>query len=432
MAHRESELCPATVLHWNYRGFREFPLDRLRGEEREVTDIYLKENHITKLPIDIGRLERLESLYLSGNHIRELPRELGLLSRLKCLDLSGNGLRRLPAEIGDVRGLKFLMLDENELHELPLRIAELKMLRYLSVCDNRLQWLPQRPVYNYHHCEFRFWRNKELRALPYSLWYHMLRDQQTRSLNIGCLGIPKTKTLCRNTCHLKLHDGSTTEIDMPSKYRHVGNPHANSPPTLAEMCKRLIYETLCETAKALSDQQYSIHADQYFNAHNNSEDEHAYYEHRSDENGNTLTDSREDSNIITHPRGGNGNIANGQSVVTFKLQPTAHRTAKDRSRRKTVCRRQYTVTDLARRHFDFLPTDLLKSLCDGPISRCENIICNRPIFDCVTFQFCLGEILLIDRTEEAILSAAFCSKACAKSWSKGRRNLIPWTLGMKS
>ncbi|CAG9562071.1 unnamed protein product [Danaus chrysippus] len=121
-----------TVLHWNYRGFTEFPIEYLRGGVAEITDIYLKENLISRIPSDICKLDNLESLYLSGNDITELPREISMLGRLKCLDLSGNRLRYVPDEIGDMGSLKFLILDENELREIPLRIAELRMLRYLS------------------------------------------------------------------------------------------------------------------------------------------------------------------------------------------------------------------------------------------------------------------------------------------------------------
>lgn len=130
------EILPANVLHWNYRGFTEFPIHRLDGEESEVTDIYLKENLISRVPKEIYKLENLESLYLSGNDITELPEEISKLRCLKCLDVSGNRLRRLPDGIGEMRNLKFLILDENELSELPLRLSELRALRYLSVCGN--------------------------------------------------------------------------------------------------------------------------------------------------------------------------------------------------------------------------------------------------------------------------------------------------------
>ncbi|CAB3258890.1 unnamed protein product [Arctia plantaginis] len=97
------ELGTGTVLHWNYRGFTEFPLSQLEGDEADVTDIYLKENLLTRLPSNIGILEHLESLYVSGNDITELPREIAKLRCLKCLDVSGNRLKRIPDEIGEAR-----------------------------------------------------------------------------------------------------------------------------------------------------------------------------------------------------------------------------------------------------------------------------------------------------------------------------------------
>ncbi|CAK1556422.1 unnamed protein product [Leptosia nina] len=123
------------VLHWNYRGFTEFPLQKLRGEESDVVDIYLKENLISRIPSDICKLSNLESLYLSGNDITELPREISKLRCLKCLDISGNRLRFIPEEIAGARNLKFLILDENELKQLPLRLAEIRTLRYLSITN---------------------------------------------------------------------------------------------------------------------------------------------------------------------------------------------------------------------------------------------------------------------------------------------------------
>ncbi|KAL4707781.1 hypothetical protein ACJJTC_001727 [Scirpophaga incertulas] len=133
MDYNDKHLNPAVVLHWNYRGFTEFPLHRINGEEAEITDIYLKENLITRVPNEICKLENLESLYLSGNDITELPKEISGLKCLKCLDLSGNRLSSIPDEVAELKSLKFLILDENELTELPLRLSELHSLRYLSI-----------------------------------------------------------------------------------------------------------------------------------------------------------------------------------------------------------------------------------------------------------------------------------------------------------
>ncbi|XP_026327620.1 uncharacterized protein LOC113235912 [Hyposmocoma kahamanoa] len=397
-------MLPATVLHWNYRGFTEFPLYRLEGEESDVTDIYLKENLISRIPSDIGKLVHLESLYLSGNDITQLPREISKLQCLKCLDLSGNRLRCIPDEIGEVKSLKFLILDENELTEIPLRIAELRFLRYLSVCDNRLEWLPQRPVYNYHHCEFRFWRNTSLRTIPYSLWYHMLRDQQTRSLNIGCLIIPKhQQTLKGNRCRLKFTQNSRVwdiDLDYPP-YRHVQEYYACSPPSLYEFTKRKIYQIISDTAKKLSTNGNNTNI--YLYSYNSFSD----LENRND----GLESYFENMNMNT------GDV-NGNSLTTSKNFEI---------NKKNVKKYFYVPADIVKEYFDFLPCFIKQDLYNGPMSKCENTHCKKPVFDYVIYEYCLGTITLIDKTEQVILSAVFCSKSCSDIWKRGK-NVLSWKL----
>ncbi|XP_072949048.1 uncharacterized protein [Epargyreus clarus] len=389
----------SNVLHWNYRGFTEFPLHKIQGDESDITDIYLKENLITRVPSDIGKLENLESLYLSGNDITELPREISKLKCLKCFDLSGNRLRRIPDEIGEVRNLKFLILDENDLCELPLRIADLRALRYLSVCDNKLQWLPQRPVYNYHHCEFRFWRNIALKTIPYSLWYHMFRGQQTRSLNIGCLSYPKYQHVSgKSRCRLQLRRGSREwDIDIHFPPQHSIIEHDRpSPPSLFELSKRRLYEIICVAAKRLSTTPQSIYADSWCNKIN---------EFENNNNVNSIQEYFEGFHLNAPCD------LNGNSLVFPKTK-----------------RRYYSPADLVEEFYDFLPSFIKTDLSNGPVSSCENINCRRPLFDHVIYEFCLEKIILIGNTEEVILSAAFCSKTCADFWKFGKSSVLTWTL----
>ncbi|KAM3962635.1 uncharacterized protein ACR2FA_003266 [Aphomia sociella] len=406
------EMLPTTVLHWNYRGFTEFPLQQLRGEESDVTDIYLKDNLITQLPNEIHRLENLESLYLSGNDITELPREISMLRCLKCLDISGNRLKKIPDEIGEVRNLKFLILDENDLSELPLRISELRALRYLSVCDNKLLWLPQKPVFNYYHCEFRFWRNVNLKSIPYSLWYHMFRDQQTRSLNIGCLKIPIYHGTSQNSrCQLKFDQDSRQWefcVDSPPQYNLILENNTHSPPSLFELCKRLIYEIINDTAKKKTkqheeyiDNNLSVRLNDYYNISN--------LENNFEEFG------------INNEIGSNYDI-NGNSTL---YEPQVRRIHEASNRN---IRSYYVAKDIIEELFDFLPKFIKSELSNGPISKCENVNCKRPVFNYVYYEFCLGKLILIDNTEDVILSAAFCSKSCADMWKIGKVGLIPWSL----
>ncbi|KAJ8721928.1 hypothetical protein PYW08_004330 [Mythimna loreyi] len=404
------ELSSTTVLHWNYRGFTEFPLNQLKGEEAEVTDIYLKENLLTRLPTNIGVLEHLESLYVSGNDITELPREISKLRCLKCLDVSGNRLRRIPEEIGEARSLKFLILDENELTELPLRISELRRLRYLSVCDNKLQWLPQRPVYNYHHCEFRFWRNSHLKTLPYSLWYHMFRDQQTRCLNIGCLDAENSQNIDqrRHQCKLKLSLDSKefqVTIECPPQHNVVLDSKYHSPPSLYETCRRQFYQMINTAVRKLNPQTYSFYSEHVkenlYNEHNNNiiDLQENFHGINIDSEGNKYSDE-------------NGN--NYQSIVCKE------------GMNKKINRPYYVPADIIREHFSFLPNILISDLSNGPVSMCENLNCKKPVFDHVFYEFSFGELILIDKIEDVLLSAAFCSKYCADFWKRSK-NAIPWT-----
>ncbi|XP_045448384.1 leucine-rich repeat-containing protein 57-like isoform X1 [Melitaea cinxia] len=399
------------VLHWNYRGFTEFPLQRLHGEEDEITDIYLKENLISRIPSDIGKLNNLESLYLSGNDITELPREISKLTRLKCLDLSGNRLQYIPDEIGEVRNLKFLILDENEVRELPLRIAELRMLRYLSVCDNNLQWLPQRPVYNYHHCEFRFWRNPNLKTIPYSLWYHMFRGQQTRSLNIGCLSYPRCQETCNSTRRiLRLNQNSTEctlNYDFPAIYNHI--IVTSVVPSLFELCKRKFYEIISDAAKKLTPTPRSIYCDFYDTGYN-----------ENNNNVKSLQESLNHCNI-------NSNEHNDENNNKKDLPKSNKESSKEfddillTTKRKGSC----VPKDMIEEYFYYLPRFIKNDLCNGPLSRCENVRCKKPIFDFVYYEFCIEKLILIAASEDIILNAAFCSKSCAEAWKPGK-NIVHW------
>ncbi|XP_046965853.1 leucine-rich repeat and death domain-containing protein 1 [Vanessa cardui] len=393
-----------SVLHWNYRGFTEFPLKRLQGEEDEITDIYLKENLISRIPSDIGKLNNLESLYLSGNDITELPREISKLTRLKCLDLSGNRLRYIPDEIGEVRNLKFLILDENELRELPLRIAELRMLRYLSVCDNALQWLPQRPVYNYHHCEFRFWRNPSLKSIPYSLWYHMFRGQQTRSLDIGCLSHPKHQETSNSArCVLQLSEnipGYHLDLNFPTKYNHIFDKGSSFVPSLFELSKRKFYDVINEAAKKLTNAPLSVYND-FYNA-DKFETNYNIRDLQENFNGCNINNN----NVIF-----NSNDQRTNGIDNLIL----------RSKRKGSCQPK----DMIEEYFDYLPRFIRDDLCNGPLSRCENARCKKPIFDFVYYEFCVEKLILIEATEDIILSAAFCSKTCAEAWKPGK-TILNW------
>ena len=75
----------------------------------------LRNNHLTSLPAEIGRLTNLMTLSLGENRLTSLPAEIGRLTNLKLLDLSNNQLTSLPAEIGQLTNLTMLGLRHNKI-----------------------------------------------------------------------------------------------------------------------------------------------------------------------------------------------------------------------------------------------------------------------------------------------------------------------------
>ena len=118
-----------------------------------LTGLYLKENKLTRLPPEIGRLSRLQYFGASGNRwsSNALPSEIGLLTSLRNLYLDGveldavtrsGGMRRVPSELGGCTNLELLSLERNALTSLPKSMVKLTKLEKLSLDDNQLTDLP--------------------------------------------------------------------------------------------------------------------------------------------------------------------------------------------------------------------------------------------------------------------------------------------------
>ena len=49
---------------------------------KDIKELYLFNNQLTHLPVEIGQLTQLTKLYLSGNKLTHLPVETGQLTQL--------------------------------------------------------------------------------------------------------------------------------------------------------------------------------------------------------------------------------------------------------------------------------------------------------------------------------------------------------------
>ena len=80
-------------------------------------------NLLESLPLELGRLEKLEVLTASNNIIRHLPHSLfHLTEKLQILQVNDNKIKRLSHYIGNLRKLKVLLLHNNLLRTLPSEI----------------------------------------------------------------------------------------------------------------------------------------------------------------------------------------------------------------------------------------------------------------------------------------------------------------------
>ncbi|MEH2286497.1 leucine-rich repeat domain-containing protein [Nostoc sp.] len=129
-------------------------IDRAVAEGWQELDLSGQE--LTELPVEIGKLQQLESLILgkkvegyeevgnrylqkvSGNNLKTLPLELLGLPNLRKLDISGNPLESIPDVVTQILHLKELILIRVELTEIPDALANLTNLTQLGLSSNQI------------------------------------------------------------------------------------------------------------------------------------------------------------------------------------------------------------------------------------------------------------------------------------------------------
>ncbi len=134
-------------------------IDRAVAEGWRELDLSGQE--LTELPVEIGKLQQLESLILgkkvegyepvgdrflekvSGNNLKTLPLELLGLPNLRKLDISGNPLESIPDVVTQILHLEELILIRVELTQIPDAIANLTNLTQLDLSYNQITEIPE-------------------------------------------------------------------------------------------------------------------------------------------------------------------------------------------------------------------------------------------------------------------------------------------------
>ena len=119
-------ICPALqVLDLTYNNLTtaSFPgnFKYLSGTLRAL---YLGDNELVSVPLEIGLFSKLEVLVLRDNNIRDVPVDIGRLPKLRELHLNGNQIHLLPPDLGLLdfsdTGKSFFRVFDNPLVD-PLR-----------------------------------------------------------------------------------------------------------------------------------------------------------------------------------------------------------------------------------------------------------------------------------------------------------------------
>lgn len=149
-------------------------------------------------------------------------------------------------------------------------------------------------------------------------------------------------------------------IELP--HQNIITETNNSPPTLLELSRRKFYDTISKTVKNLTTEYFSIYSDNK-------------YEDICDLQNNFK--NIDIANEFTNDLDINGN--------------EYEKTVNDHKQRMNTRRNLYNVpADIITEYYNFIPSFIKTDLCNGPISRCENVNCRNPVFDFAFYEFCLG------------------------------------------
>ncbi|MEH2449445.1 MAG: leucine-rich repeat domain-containing protein [Nostoc sp.] len=201
-------------------------IDRAVAEGWRELDLSGQE--LTELPVEIGKLQQLESLILgkkvdgsepvgsrllekvSGNNLKTLPLELLSLPNLRKLDISGNPLESIPDVVTQILHLEELILIRVELTEIPDAIAKLTNLTQLTLHSNQITQIPEALAKLTNLTHLHLYNNK-ITQIPEAIANLTNLTQLDLSYN-QITQIPEAIAKLTNLRELILHNNQITQI----------------------------------------------------------------------------------------------------------------------------------------------------------------------------------------------------------------------------
>jgi len=99
-------------------------------------------NYLEEIPPGISALANLKELVISNNRLTAISPDIYNLLQLQVLNLSWNDISVLDANIGKMQKLAVLFLNGNRIRELPVEIGNAKAVKELYLAANLLTSLP--------------------------------------------------------------------------------------------------------------------------------------------------------------------------------------------------------------------------------------------------------------------------------------------------
>jgi Leucine-rich repeat (LRR) protein len=132
---------------------------------KKSTSLSFAGKNIEVIPTEIGAFKNLKFLDLENNLITRIPEELGQLEKLSEFYIPVNKLKELPASFGNLQNLKILGLARNELTGFPHALTKLEKLIALDLANNKIKNLPSE-INQLKDLQELYLQNNEITALP--------------------------------------------------------------------------------------------------------------------------------------------------------------------------------------------------------------------------------------------------------------------------